>query len=92
MTLDPTTEHAAADPCMVGHLMHAMTSAMAQASIPQVTTSADVLSAVFTMLDRTLRVVRENEDRTVHQTNAREIGRVLTQMLLEFGTEPSIKH
>ena len=91
MTLDPT-ERANADPVMVGHLMQAMTSAMAHASIPDVTTSADVLSAVFTVLDRTLRVVRTNEDPAGYQTNAREIGRVLTQMLLEFGTEPGIKH
>ena len=89
---DPSSEHAAADPRMVGHLMQAMASAIDQATIPHVTTTADLLSAVFTMLDRTLRVVSKTEDLDIQMFNSREIGRVLTAMLFEFGTEPSIKH
>lgn len=90
--LDPSSEHSAADPRMVGHLMQAMTNAIEHATIPHVTTTADLLSAVFTVLDHTLRVVRNNEHQEDQAFNSREIGRVLTEMLLEFGIEPSIKH
>ena len=95
MTLNPVDSHAersAADPRMVNHLMTAMAQAIDQATIPHVTTTADLLSAVFTVLDHTLRVIRDKEHREDQAFNSREIGRVLANMLLEFGVEPSIKH
>lgn len=83
---DPTYENPTADPAMVSELMAAMTLAIETASIPDVTTTADILSAIFTMLDHTLRVVRHGQSAEDLTYNTREINRVLTDMLFEFGS------
>lgn len=89
---DPSFEQAAVDPRMVGHLMQAIALAIDQAKIPEVTTTADILSAIFTTLDHTLRVVQAHQEPGDTVYNAKEIGRVLSELLLEFGSSPTITH
>lgn len=76
-----------ADPYQVEQLVQAMSTAMERVSIQETTTPSDILSALFTMLDRTLHALQHVE--TAHQD--RELNRIavadaLNAMLLEFGT------
>lgn len=75
-----------ADPAMVGQLMAAIRLAIEQTSIPEVTTTADILSALFTVLDQELRVAREDADPQDAAYNATEINRVLMDFMMEFGS------
>ena len=83
--MDPEAELISADPVVVEHIVSNITSAISECIIPNVTTQADVLSAVFTVLQRILRGMQQETDPADQKANARELGRVLTGMLLEFG-------
>jgi hypothetical protein len=83
--IHPEYEPPIADPAMVGQLMAAIRLAIEQTSIPEVTTTADVLSALFTTLDHALRVAKEDADPQDAAYNAAEINRVLMDFMMEFG-------
>ena len=82
---DPTYEPPAADAAMVSVLVRAIGTALETSSIADVTTTADVLSALFTSLDHALRAAKEHTEPADAEFNAREISRVLMQMLVDFG-------
>lgn len=85
MINDPAYEHPVADPAMVSELVQAIGLTIVKTSIPDVTTTADVLSALFTTLDHALRVAREDANPTDAAYNTQEINRVLLDFLMEFG-------
>ena len=75
-----------ADPRHVDQLTRAMQQALERTAIDHITTPADVLSAVFTLLDHLLRATRLNQTPAESVQNRKEIKRVLTEMLVEFGS------
>lgn len=77
------------DEMMVERLVSATTNALSGAIIDDVTTQSEVLSAIFTLLDRTLRGVRKLQPPEERTYNAKEIARVLNEMLVDFGKVPS---
>ena len=52
-------------------------------------TTSDVISALFTVLERTLRGIRKLQDPDERFHNAKEISRILNELLVEFGRVPS---
>mgnify|MGYP001585916730 FL=1 len=80
-----------ADPRMVMHLTQAITGAIEQTCIPDVTSTADILSALFTTLDHILRVTQHEQLKEDQMYNSAEINRVLTNMLMQFGGSP-VRH
>lgn len=85
MIIPSDYEHPTADPAMVDQLLQAISVAIVRASIPNVTTTADVLSALFTTLDRALTVAQQNVPPDEASYNAIEINRVLCEFLVEYG-------
>lgn len=77
---------------MVRQLVAAISSAIEQTYIPEVTTTADLLSALFTSLDHALRVSKQDSDPVDAAWNAKEINRVLLELLVEFGDCGTTKH
>lgn len=77
---------ASADPRMVEKLVRSIAVGMQKAIVADVTTQADLLSAVFTVLYRMLNTAKTSEDEDWDQ-NCGEIGRVLQDMLLVFGED-----
>jgi hypothetical protein len=77
--------HVEADPFVVESLVKAIGLSLERATIPDVTTPAEVLSAIFTTLDRTLRAMKHCQHPEDANTNAKEIARVLGDLLVEFG-------
>lgn len=88
LTLKADT-HNGSDPYMVESLVTAATGAMERASIPDITTYSDILSASFTILDRTLRVVRKMQSPEDQSFNTREIAKVLQEFLVDYGSLPN---
>ena len=85
MMHNPAYEAPIADAAMVSTLVQAIGNALENASIDDVTTTADVLSALFTSLDYALRAAKQNTEPEDSAFNTQEISRVLMQMLVEFG-------
>ena len=73
-------------PAMVESIIQSVSVALDHAVIPNVTSTADVLSAMFTILNRMLRAAQELQSSEEREHNAGEMGRILSTMLLEFGT------
>lgn len=84
--LNDSFESEVVDPAMVSSLIHAISNAIEQTCIPEVTTTADLLSALFTSLDAALRMSRADAAPEDAAYNSTEIGRVLMDLLVEFGT------
>ncbi len=84
-TRDSDLEDVHADPVMVDRLVKSMAIGLQTAIQPGVTTQADILSAVFTVLYRMLNTARQDTDPHEQQKNAAEIGRVLQGLLMDFG-------
>lgn len=76
------------DPITVESLVKAATNGLAKEVIPNVTTEAEVISAVFTLLDRTLRSLRKLQPPDVRFQNATHINKALKDMLTDHGTVP----
>jgi len=76
-----------ADPFMITSLVKAMHSALEHAAIPDVTTPAEVLSALFTLLRHTLMVMYSMENAEDRDFNREQVGKALTDLLMEFGTK-----
>ena len=75
-----------ADPAVVEFIINSVGKVMNQVIVPGVTTQADLLSAIFTILYRMLKTCQELEDPAEKLHNRQEIGAILANMLLEFGT------
>lgn len=80
-----------ADPVQVSRLVSAIASAMEAVSIAD-TTTADILSAIFTVLDRTLASILAEGSPEEKTYNSHEAGRVLMALLLKFGSSNETKH
>ena len=75
-----------ANPEMVDAIIQVVGRAINGAVIPGVTTQSDLLSAIFTILHRMLKMAKEMEDPAHHERNTKEIGDILMNFLFEFGT------
>lgn len=84
--LDPDGELVTANPRNVHKISAALSKALFDMADTEDTTQADVLSALFTTLRNMLLASKHVEDPKDHDNNAREIGRVLMDLLVEFGT------
>jgi len=84
-----TGSRAAPDPFMVETLVKAATHAMERASIGDMTTPADIVSASFTLLARTLRAARKLQPSEDQVSNTKEVARVLQELLVDFGSLPN---
>src|SRR5438034_9825581 len=73
------------DPLMVEQLIAAIGTGMERACIREVTTPAEILSALFTTLDRCLRGMSKASLAADQVYNRQEIGRVLADMIAELG-------
>lgn len=77
------------DPQMVETLVRAARTAMEKASIDDVTTPSDILSAAFTLLSATLGAIRVLQDKTDEAYNTRQIANALRELLVEYGSLPN---
>ncbi len=74
---------------MVEQLATAAALAMERATIPELTTPAEVLSAVFTLTSRTLAAMRKLQDPQDAAFNAAAIRKVLEELLCDYGHLPN---
>ena len=79
----------ACDPMMVEQLVRAAAGAMEHASIPDMTTPSELLSATFTLLERTLYAMRKLQAKEDRAYNAKAVAKVLNDMLVDFGSVPN---
>jgi len=77
------------DPLHVEQLVKAAMSAMENASIPDVTSPADVLSACFTILDRMLNAMSKLQSPEDRAVNVKEIARILDDFKVSHGKLPN---
>jgi hypothetical protein len=77
------------DPYMVEVLVHAAMAGMEHASIPDITTPSEILSAAFTVLQRTLAGLRKLQASEDAASNTKEINRVLQDFLTDYGSIPN---
>jgi hypothetical protein len=80
-----------ANPLMVDRLIKGIAVGMNTVLVTGQTTQADLLSAVFTVLYRLLENSQRDEDPGEAEKNAHEIRRVLTDMLMTFGSSTRIQ-
>ena len=73
----------------IDQLVRAATLGMEKATIPDLTTPSEILSATFEMLERTLRAVRKLEAPNDRAYNARQVHKILDEMMIDFGQVPS---
>jgi hypothetical protein len=78
-----------ADPARVEKLADYLTEVLSECFDFENVNASDVISAQFTVLDRSLRGIRKLQDPSERFDNAREIGRILNEMLIEYGRVPS---
>jgi uncharacterized protein YozE (UPF0346 family) len=78
--------YAVADPDTVEDLTLAICQAIEDESIPNQTSAADILSALFTTTSRFMRSMRKGQNILEQSHNSKEVSRVLTSMLMEFGS------
>ena len=74
-----------ADPVIVEVLVKAMGEALEDASTPE-TTTADLASAAFTILDRVLRGIKNTAPPEDTDHNHKEITRILQTLIDEYGS------
>lgn len=79
-----------ANPETVDRLMEAIGDALVRNVEKGKTSQADILSALFTILRNMLIAAKHLEDPKDHDSNAKEIGRVLMEFLVEFGSVGTI--
>jgi hypothetical protein len=70
----------------VEQLVHAMHVALEHACVADVTTPADVLSAIFTTLERTLYALQSVESSfEEREHNRKEVANALNDLMMSFG-------
>lgn len=90
LNIDPTSElENAPDPYMVEQLVRAALGAMQRTSIPNITTSGELISASFTILDRMLLATRNMQSPEDQAFNTKEIARVLQELMVDYGQIPN---
>lgn len=77
------------DPIMVESLVSAAANGMQRAFIPDITTNSEMISAAFTLLDRTLRNVRKIQHPSDRFMIASQIKDALEDLLLDHGSVPN---
>lgn len=77
------------NPAMVETLILGAQKGMSRAFVPDVTTTSEVLSAVFTLLDRTLRSIRKLQTSEERFDTASQIHLALNEMLTDHGKVPN---
>lgn len=77
------------NPVHVEALIKGASSGMAKVVIPDITTQAEVMSAVFTLLDRTLRSIRKLQTPSERFDTALQIHQALTDLLTDHGSVPN---
>ncbi len=80
-----TTDLAKANHLMVEELVIGIGKGLEQAVDPNLTTSAEILSAIFTVLSRTLLAMQDMQTPEDKPHNRREIGRVLGDLHALYG-------
>lgn len=78
-----------ADPQHVSDLTDHITEAMADFAAARQSSPAEIVSALFTVLDRTLCGIRKLQDPDDRFHNAREISRLLDEIKTDYGRVPS---
>lgn len=78
--------YATADPDTVESLTMTICQAIEAECVPNETSAADILSALFTTTSRFLRSMKKNQTILEQSHNAKEVSRVLTDMIFEFGS------
>lgn len=76
------------DPEMVEDLVKAALLGLEKGVICDVTTDTEIISAMFTLLDRTLRAMRKLQTPSERFENAAEINKILREMLVDHGSVP----
>lgn len=77
------------NPAHIEDLIKGASSGMARVVIPDITTQAEVMSAVFTLLDRTLRSIRKLQTPEERFQTALQIHNALTDLLTDHGSVPN---
>jgi hypothetical protein len=77
------------NPQMVETLISGATRGMAKAVVPDITTTSEVMTAVFTLLDRTLRSIRSGQTSEERFSTALQIHQALTDLLTDHGSVPN---
>ena len=77
------------DPDVVEALVRGAQSGMRKASIEDVTSASEMLTAVVVFLDRTLMGIRKIQSPEERFHNAKEINRILNELLTDHGRVPS---
>ncbi len=80
---------ARADEATVERLTEYIMEVVAECFEEENVSTSDVISALFTVLERTLRGIRKLQEPDERFHNAREIKKVLDELLIEFGRVPS---
>jgi hypothetical protein len=75
-----------ADADTVENLTLTICRAIEEECIPGETSAADILSALFTTTSRFMRSMRKGQTLMEQSHNAKEVSRVLQNMLMEFGS------
>ena len=84
--LAPADAETSPDSYMVDQLATSIWAALEQTAIKDITTHAEILSALFTVLHRFMSVSRMHEDPADSLHNTKEVNRVLGELMLEFGS------
>ena len=74
---------------MVETLISGATRGMAKAVVPDITTTSEVMTAVFTLLDRTLRSIRLGQTSEERFSTALQVHKALTDLLTDHGSVPN---
>ena len=82
----PSDQAKDCDPERVAVLVNTALQAMRDACIPGVTSTQDILSACFTLLQQILLLVTRHQAPEDQAHNRREIGRILDDMKVTFGS------
>lgn len=79
----------ACDPDMVDALVKGARLGMRAATVEDITSPSELVTAAFTLLDHVLRGMRQAQAPEERFHNAKEIHRVLSEMLADHGRVPS---
>ncbi len=76
------------DPDVVEALVKAASNGLRDEVSPDLTTDAELVAAVFTLLDRTLRALRKLQSPECRFENASIINKILQEMMIDHGNVP----
>lgn len=82
----PSSSYELADIYMVERLTMAVNCALEQATVPGITTPAEVLSALCTSLTRFLAATQPHMPPEDRELTINEVHGILSQLLIRFGT------